>query len=740
MNWNNVKLIVLRELRDQLRDRRTLFMIFVLPLLMYPLLGMSIFQVSQFRQEQPTRILIVGLPKLPELPQLVKDDHFAGQWLDRENQSRLFNLEMLPLSKDAEEMAAEAKSLVQSGKKEAVVVFSSDFSPQLLKLREELTSHSADSKNPISKSISIPAPQIYFSAANEKSQLAESRVGRVLDRWTDAIARQNLEDSNLPQDLARPFQFKTQDISQAHERTAAAWSKVLPLIVLLWALTGAFYPAVDLCAGEKERGTLETLLCSPAQRSEIVTGKLLTVMVFSLATSVLNLLSLGLTGEMVLSHLPVSDMAPHLGMPPVLAQIWLLLALVPVSALFSALCVALAAFARSTKEGQYYLMPLILIALPLVILPMGPGIELTLGSSLIPLTGLVLLLRTLLEGNYSKALPYIAPVVVVTLLCCLLAIRWAIEQFNRESVLFRESERLDVRLWLKHLHRDRGTTPTAAQALFCGVLILVIQFFFGIAMRPPESFADFTRLVFVTQLVVVVAPSLLMTIVLTRSPKQTLLLRKPAWWTLPAAVCLAASLHPAVNSLRVIVEQLYPMSAGMKDARRQLSSALGDAPGVWVVVLLVALVPAICEELAFRGFILSGLRHLGHKWWAIVLSSLMFGVAHSMLHQSLVTSIAGAVIGFIAVQSGSIFPGMLFHFTHNALAVIAGEFHDSHLFGRITEPIEDGKDFVYNGWIVGVGMLVALVLLIKFAQLSYRKTDEEVLQETIQREAVGAGV
>jgi len=414
MNWTNVKLILLRELRDQLRDRRTLFMIAVLPLLLYPLLGMSMFQVSQFRREQPTRILIVGLPELPELPQLVKDNRFTGQWLDSENQSRLFDLELLPRSRDAEQTADEAKNLVQSGKKEAVVVFPTDFAPELLKLRRQLASHSADSKNPISKSMSIPTPQIYFNAASEKSQLAETRVGRVLDRWTDAIARQNLEDSNLPQDLARPFQFSSHDISHAQERTAAMWAKILPLVVLLWALTGAFYPAVDLCAGEKERGTLETLLCSPAQRSEIVTGKLLTVMVFSLATSILNLLSLGLTGAMVLSHLPISDLAPRFGMPPLLAQFWLLLALIPVSALFSALCVALAAFARSTKEGQYYLMPLILIALPLVILPMGPGMELTLGNSLIPLTGLVLLLRTLLEGSYSAALPYIVPVVAVT--------------------------------------------------------------------------------------------------------------------------------------------------------------------------------------------------------------------------------------------------------------------------------------------------------------------------------------
>src|SRR5271169_5520198 len=92
MNWNNVKLIFLREVRDQLRDRRTLFMIFVLPLLMYPLLGLSNLQVSQFLREQPTKVLIVNLPKLPELPPLVEDDHFNSKWMSDPGQHRLFEL------------------------------------------------------------------------------------------------------------------------------------------------------------------------------------------------------------------------------------------------------------------------------------------------------------------------------------------------------------------------------------------------------------------------------------------------------------------------------------------------------------------------------------------------------------------------------------------------------------------------------------------------------------------------
>ncbi len=355
-------------------------------------------------------------------------------------------------------------------------------------------------------------------------------------------------------------------------------------------------------------------------------------------------------------------------MPPLSALAWLLVALLAVAALFGALCLALAAFARSTKEGQYYLMPLVLVTMPLVILPMAPGVELNLGNSLIPLTGLVLLLRALLEGNYLAALPYAAPVVGVTLLCCIMAVRWAVDQFNKEDVLFRESERLDMSLWLRHLVRDRGDTPSVAEALFCGMLILMIRFFMSFAVAAPSSFDDFAKAVVVSQLVVILTPAMLMTIMLTRSPKQTLLLHKPAWWTLPAAMLLAVALRPGVKLLQVAVEQLYPVSSAVKETLQQ---SLGESPNLWSCLLLLALLPAICEELAFRGFILSGFRHLGHKWRAIVLSSLFFAITHSLLQQSLISWLVGAVIAFIAVQTGSIFPCMLFHFTHNGLEFVS---------------------------------------------------------------------
>ncbi len=624
---------------------------------------------------------------------------------------------------------AQAREELQRGKYEAVVEFPADFAERLAQFRTRLKpvdqpGHEVGGADSGEKS-DVPGPAIYYNSARESSQIAYSRVERVLDRWTASIGRQNLAESGIPAAAARPFLVDPVDVAEADNRKAAVWSKILPFVLLLWALTGAFYPAVDLCAGEKERGTLETLLSSPAERSEIVWGKLLTVMLFSMATAILNLISMGVTGAFVVSQL---DFGP----PPLASVVWLLLALVPISALFSGLCLALAAFARSTKEGQYYLMPLVLITMPLTILPMSPGVELNLGNSLIPITGVVLLLRTLLEGNYAQALPYVPLVVGVTLACCLAAVRWAADQFNSESVLFRESERLDMGLWLRNLLRDRGDTPSVAEAVFCGVLILTIKFFLSLVARPTHGFADFAQMIVVLQLAVIATPALMMTIMLTRKPAQTLLLRRPPWAAVPAAALLAVCLHPAVMLLLRVVQFLYPLS---EDIGKQLKGLLGDNPPLGWTLLLIAVVPAICEELAFRGFILSGLRHLGHKWRAIALTSLLFGAMHAVFQQSISATIVGLVIGFIAVQTGSLLPAIAFHMVHNALGVVSQDLVPRWIGdGWLISVGADGS-FEYRWPAIALGSAAAALLLYWFQRLSYTRTSEETLQEAIDQEA-----
>lgn len=750
MNWQNVKLILHREVRDQLRDRRTLFMIAVLPILLYPLLGMSMFQVMQFVSEHPTHVLIIGADELPPTPKLVEGNHFNPEWFRSADRSGLLEVKLSSGESSDEtpsDAFAKARSAVERGEYEAVIYFPPNFGQRLRDFRDRMAER-LNGPDDAEREVSVPSPEVYFNTAKEKSQITFARVSTVLSRWTDAIGKQNLTESHLPASAAHPFDLKEHDVAAAlGHRDAAVWSKILPFLLLIWALTGAFYPAIDLCAGEKERGTLETLLSSPAERRDIVWGKLLTVMLFSVITSLLNLVSVGATGAFVVKALP--EGLKHIGAPPTLTPLWLGLALVPMSALFSALCLALASFARSSKEGQYYLMPLLMVTMPLVILPMAPGVELNLGNSLIPVTGVVLLLRALLEGNLANALPFVPSVVVVTLGCCLWATRWAVDQFNSESVLFRESERFDLGLWLRHLVRDRGDTPSPAAALLCGLLILMLFFFMGLALSGQTAVAasengtpdlsgarEFTRLarlVLVTQLAMVLTPPLLMTIMLTRSPRRTLLLRLPKLWTLPAALLLAVALHPAVLILGDVVQRLYPMPDNMRQAMHMhLNVPLGAA------IAIFALTPAICEELAFRGFILSGLRHLGHKWQAILISSIFFGVTHQVFHQSIVACVMGLVVGYLAVQTGSLLPCAVFHFTHNSMQFVIAALLEQPMAKQQpwTNLIEKSDQLPYAfAWPVAVvGCLIAAALLYCFHRLPYARTSEEALQDALEHQ------
>jgi sodium transport system permease protein len=366
---------------------------------------------------------------------------------------------------------------------------------------------------------------------------------------------------------------------------------------------------------------------------------------------------------------------------------------------------------------------------------MAPGVELTLGNSLIPVTGVVLILRALLEGSYLEALNFLAPVVAVTIACCILAARWAVEQFNSESVLFRESERLDVVLWVRHLYQDRNPTPSAGAAVFCGVAILMMMFFFSFAASEPSGSGDYVVVALVSQLVVIAAPAILMTVLFTTSPRQTLLLGRPRWTAVLAAAVLAVLLHPAVHAARVAIGRLYPLSEEIQDALR----IRADMPIV-LVFGMFALLPALCEELAFRGFILSGLRHLGHKWRAIIYSALFFGASHMLFQRSILTTLVGLVIGFIAVQAGSILPCMVFHAVHNGVSLALGtlvpawsEWVDRWpVLGRLIVRADEGG-VVFHWPVVVVSSALACALLVWFQRLPYQRSAEEERREAILR-------
>ncbi len=409
-------------------------------------------------------------------------------------------------------------------------------------------------------------------------------MGAILKSWKERIVSGRVERDEKPLSYLEPVQARAVDVARGRQAGAAAnvWARFFPFLLVIMSLTGAFYPAIDMCAGEKERGTMETLLISPASRPEIVIGKFLTVLLASMASAALNLASLAITALGISRQLGVGhgSAGGSAGVGPIAAvqapslesAFWMIVLLVPLSVFFSALCVALATMARSMKEGQYYLTPLYLVTLPLVFATLVPGIELNLFTSLVPVTGASLLLRTLMMGDYLEARRYFLVVLLPLLVYGALALRWAVDQFRSESVLFREAERFDLAGWLRHVIRDRQPTPTGGQALLCFVLILTLAYY---ASTTGLLGASWVGLV-VGQATFILLPPLVLSFLLTSSPRTTLLLRWPSSRYLAIGVGLALTLNPMVAELRRLVDYLFPMSEVIKQGMEQLMGSLQD--------------------------------------------------------------------------------------------------------------------------------------------------------------------
>jgi sodium transport system permease protein len=656
VRWSILWVIFRREVRDQIRDRRTLFMIFVLPILLYPMLGIGISQFAAAREQKPRLVVVVGTEHLPVAPPLLNatGDGFNPELIDRAPEAERLQVRVESANGPWGDLARSAPAIRQ-GDVAAVLLVPRNLAEQFRRETE----------------IEIP---ISYSSVDENSQTTLPRLRELLARWRKLIVAQRLKRDGKTESYADPLQLKLVDVATPREVGGVVWSRLFPFLLVMMSLTGAFYPAIDLCAGEKERGTMETLLISPASRAELVFGKFLTVMLASVMTAVLNLLSMGLTG--IYMARIVGTLSGEAGRrsvyaiiaPPTLqAAFWMVLLLVPLSAFFSAVCLALAVLARSMKEGQYYMTPLYMVSLPLIFLMLAPGIELNLFYSLVPITGAALLLRVLIMGNYDVALRYFLPVLVPTLVYAAVALRWAVDQFQRESVLFREAEQINLYSWFRHVVRDREPTPTGGETLLCFALILTANWFLLQYLASQGGEIGLGSIV--AGQLIILAPPVLLALLLTSAPAKTLRLAWPEPRYLVLAVALVLAMNPVVNELRPIVELLFPISSVVKASLAQIMSQVS---GLGTMLVVFALFPAVCEEFAFRGFVLSGLEREHRTRSAILLSALMFGFLHvllSLFQQLLNATLLGVVLGLLAVRSRSILPGIVFHFLNNAIAV-----------------------------------------------------------------------
>ena len=652
MRWSIVGTIFRREVRDQFRDRRTLFMVFVLPILLYPVVGLGILQFSAALEQKPRRIVVVGAEHLPASPRLLVPggDGFSPDLFDNPAEAAKLRVTVAEPGSIWDKPQA-SQVAVRGGEADAIVIVP------------------ADVKSRLAKDGSAKIPIDYLST-DEGSQLTYFRVREILARWNETIVRGRLAKDHKTADYVEPVRASGSDLATRAEAGGNIWAKIFPFLLVIMSLTGAFYPSVDLCAGEKERGTMETLLISPASRTEIVVGKFLTVVLASMTTAVLNLASMGLTGLQIARRM--GSMAGEGAIPMIAptptAAFWIVVLLVPLSVFFSAICLALAVMAKSMKEGQYYMTPLYMVSMPLILLTLAPGIELTTFTSMIPITGVGLLLKTLLQGDYALARQFFPLVLAPMVIYGFVALRWAVDQFNREDVLFRESEQFDLGSWVRFVIRNRRDTPSPGQALLCFTIMLALAWFamqaIGDSVSPLVGMG-------IGHLIFILMPPVGMAFLLTRSPATTLRLARPAGRYLWLAVGLALALNPLLRELAYHVDRFFPPP---KLVMEQLQTMMEIIPkNLGLGLLVFALMPSITEEVAFRGFILSGLERGYRTWTAILASALLFGFLHvllSLFNQLFPGTLLGIVLGLLAVRSRSLLPGVVFHLINNGLGVV----------------------------------------------------------------------
>jgi membrane protease YdiL (CAAX protease family)/ABC-type Na+ efflux pump permease subunit len=439
---------------------------------------------------------------------------------------------------------------------------------------------------------------------------------------------------------------------------------LVPLILILMTITGAVYPAIDLTAGERERGTLEILVSAPVPRMALLFAKYIAVVTVAMLTATINL-------AMMLVMLEFNEMTSLVFKAGVTVQLVLQLffLLLLFAAFFSAVLLVLTSFARSFKEAQAYLIPLMLAALGPGVLGMMPGLELSGVLTVTPLLNIVLLARDLSEGQARLGVSTI--VVVSTLIYALAAITAAARIFGAEAVLFSEQSG-----WSDLFRRPAEKQPhaTVAGALFCLALLFPIYFLvvsFLPRNDPNNPGALLLYQLLGTLLMFVGLP--LLACWLGRIRLESALQTRPppevAW---PAAFLLAAAAVPAIYYVTAAMRDLdltFLTPEQEQQIRTQMRGWRMQPAGMLAAVFALT---GAAEELFFRGFLFSALRSTAGRRWTIIASALLFGLFHclSLVDRLVPSTLMGLLLGWVCWNTRSVWPGMLLHASYNAMFIL----------------------------------------------------------------------
>ena len=622
MNLRIVGTVLRKELRETLRDRRTLFMMLVIPTLLYPALFVMMEQLALFGQR-----------KLEERPPAVA---VAGAEDVRAFLARDSLLRVVP----AADATAEA---LRAGRVQAAVVV-------------EGAAGAEDTR----------AVRVLFDESDDRSRRAEQIVSVRLSAWSDSLLARRLAARGLPQSFAAPLAVADSSVATAQEAGGYALGRFLPGILVLMTLLGAFYPAIDLAAGEKERGTLETLLTAPVPARDIVAGKFLAVALLAMTAAMVNLLSMLLTFQSgIFRFARAANLQFSL---PWGSALLVLAGLIPLAILFSALFLGIAVRSQSFKEAQNALTPVQLGVIVPVMLVALPGIEATPLIAALPVAGVALLFRDLMSGTARLGPSLIAFGASVTYAA--LALWFAARAFGREDVLFgsgsaaRGGWGARLRGWRSG---ERGV-PTPGEAFAFIAAVALLYFHLGAALQ--GSLGE--RGLLLSEILVLGVPAVALAVLGPYDVRRTLALRRPSGRTLAAALLIALGGIPLGWGIGWLQLHFFPGAAEALSGLEKLVTATDARRALWLL-LLVALTPAVCEELVFRGVLLQSLGRELPVARAVAVSALVFGAFHVSNETAirfLPTAWIGVLMGYVAWRGRSVYASMLMHFVNNGTVVL----------------------------------------------------------------------
>lgn len=543
----------------------------------------------------------------------------------------------------------------------------------------------------------------------------EGRIAEANERFLAAQLRA-LGAAQRP----RPFQATVQARVDPSARRTSTLAVVVPLVLILMTITGAVYPAIDLTAGERERGTLEVLVAAPIPRLAVLFAKYVAVLTVAMLTAGVNLAAMVTTlwatgmGQALLAGQQVGAL--------VLVEVIGLLLLF--AAFFSAVLLALTSFARSFKEAQAYLIPLMLVSMTPGMVGLIPGVELGGVLAVVPLLNVVLLARDLIAGHAAAATAAI--VVLSTALYALAALSLAARVFGAEAVLYSQSSS-----WSDLLHRPRVPRdyPRPSSALVTLAFMFPANFLLVYLPShwPHLPFAGTLMLGALANVLLFVGfPGAALAMGRVR-PATALALHRPGVVACLAAVLLGVSLWPLSHVLNLALRE-----AGFTLLTDELLRKLRDGLQRWrevspvlIVVELGLLVP-ILEELFFRGFLFGALRQRLRPWPVIAATAALFGLFHIFSpvgltpERLLTTGLMGVVLGWARWRSGSVVPGILLHALHNTSIVLLGYYQPQLEAGGWLP----GGERMPVAWILGAsgGAIVGLGAMIAGTMSSRERT------------------